>query len=222
MLNTSSFEFDRADDRAGDRAQPRRRAHAAALPQRRGPRRDRRRGLPDRARAVQHRAQRAAPPAARRRRPRARDGAARQPQPRRPQRADEVGSKIVAIGILPTIMPEHYEGEWISRNNRYTALNDSIFVARGEDIYLDIEGPTGERVATLLRLHRARVRVHVGPAAPAGRPGGVRRALERRAGARRRRRSRSPPTRRSSSASGSTPRPGSSCSSRPPTPARSS
>jgi hypothetical protein len=62
--------------------------------------------------------------------------------------AKEVGSKIVAIGILPTIMPEHYEGEWISRNNRYTALNDSIFVARGEDIYLDIEGPTGERVAT--------------------------------------------------------------------------
>ena len=62
--------------------------------------------------------------------------------------AKEVGSKIVAIGILPTIMPEHYEGEWISGNNRYTALNDSIFVARGEDIYLDIEGPTGERVAT--------------------------------------------------------------------------
>ena len=63
-------------------------------------------------------------------------------------KANEVGSTIVAIGILPTIMPEHYEGEWISENNRYTALNDSIFVARGEDIYLDIEGPTGERVAT--------------------------------------------------------------------------
>ena len=62
--------------------------------------------------------------------------------------AKEVGSKIIMIGILPTIMPEHYEGEWMSRNNRYTALNDSIFVARGEDIYLDIEGPTGERVAT--------------------------------------------------------------------------
>ncbi|MGL5930544.1 MAG: glutamate--cysteine ligase [Dermatophilaceae bacterium] len=63
-------------------------------------------------------------------------------------RAGEVGSTIVAIGILPTIMPEHYEGEWISKNNRYTALNDSIFVARGEDIFLDIEGPTGERVST--------------------------------------------------------------------------
>jgi gamma-glutamyl:cysteine ligase YbdK (ATP-grasp superfamily) len=63
-------------------------------------------------------------------------------------RAREVGSRIVAIGMLPTIMPEHYQGEWISDNNRYTALNDSIFVARGEDIFLDIEGPSGERVAT--------------------------------------------------------------------------
>ena len=84
MLNTSSFEFDRpmtgleielnlVDER-----------HAAALPQRRGARGDRRRGLPDRARAVQHRAQRAASAAARRLRPRARGGAAREPQPGRP------------------------------------------------------------------------------------------------------------------------------------------
>src|SRR5699024_9667754 len=32
--------------------------------------------------------------------------------------------------------------------NRYTALNDSIFYARGEDVVIDIEGPTGERVHT--------------------------------------------------------------------------
>lgn len=63
-------------------------------------------------------------------------------------KAQEVGSRIVAIGMLPTIMPEHYQREWISDNNRYTALNDSIFVARGEDIFLDIEGPSGERIAT--------------------------------------------------------------------------
>src|SRR6476469_2613953 len=62
--------------------------------------------------------------------------------------AEKRGAHIVAVGILPTIMPEHFEGEWISANNRYAALNDSIFYARGEDIYLDIEGPTGERVAT--------------------------------------------------------------------------
>ncbi len=61
--------------------------------------------------------------------------------------AQRVGSRIIAIGILPTIMPEHYAGDWISENTRYAALNDSIFSARGEDIYLDITGPTGERVA---------------------------------------------------------------------------
>ena len=63
-------------------------------------------------------------------------------------KAGDVGSRIVTIGILPTIRPEHYEQEWISDNNRYTALNDSIFVARGEDIRLGIEGPTGERLST--------------------------------------------------------------------------
>src|SRR6478735_6963320 len=62
--------------------------------------------------------------------------------------AHKRGAHIVAVGILPTLMPEHFEGGWIRANNRYTALNVSIFYARGEDIYLDIEGPTGERVAT--------------------------------------------------------------------------
>lgn len=63
-------------------------------------------------------------------------------------KARGAGARIVPIGILPTIRPEHFEGDWISKNNRYTALNDSIFVARGEDIVLDIEGPTGERLHT--------------------------------------------------------------------------
>ncbi|MGX5359195.1 glutamate-cysteine ligase family protein [Kocuria sp. KH4] len=61
-------------------------------------------------------------------------------------RARETGSRIMAIGILPTLRPEHYEREWISANNRYSALNDSIFVARGEDIRLDLDGPDGERL----------------------------------------------------------------------------
>lgn len=63
-------------------------------------------------------------------------------------RAREAGARIVPIGILPTIRPEHFQGEWISANNRYTALNDSIFYARGEDVVLDLEGPTGERLHT--------------------------------------------------------------------------
>ncbi len=48
---------------------------------------------------------------------------------------------IVMIGILPTLMPEHLSGRWMSESTRYQALNDSIFTARGEDILIDIAGP---------------------------------------------------------------------------------
>lgn len=50
------------------------------------------------------------------------------------------GSHIVMIGILPTLMPEHLTGSWMSPSVRYQALNDSIFTARGEDILIDIAG----------------------------------------------------------------------------------
>ena len=63
------------------------------------------------------------------------------------RRANEVGSHIVAIGILPSIMPEHFEGDWISENIRYTALNNAVLDARGEDVWLEIDGPSGERIA---------------------------------------------------------------------------
>ena len=82
-------------------------------------------------------------------------------------------------------MPEHFEGDWISANNRYTALNDSIFYARGEDIYLDIEGPTGERVATYCDSIAPESACTERPAAPPGGSAGLRRPLERRPGPRR-------------------------------------
>ena len=63
-------------------------------------------------------------------------------------RANEVGAHTVAIGILPTLMPQHFTTEWMSINPRYTALNEAIFNARGEDMFIDIEGPSGERLAT--------------------------------------------------------------------------
>ncbi|PRC46800.1 glutamate--cysteine ligase, partial [Mycobacterium sp. ITM-2017-0098] len=50
-------------------------------------------------------------------------------------------SHIVMIGILPTLMPDHLSGHWMSESTRYQALNDSIFTARGEDIMIDITGP---------------------------------------------------------------------------------
>src|SRR6201997_397422 len=51
------------------------------------------------------------------------------------------GAHSVMIGILPTLMPEHLTGDWMSESVRYRTLNDSIFVARGEDIVIDIAGP---------------------------------------------------------------------------------
>ncbi|WP_188941631.1 glutamate-cysteine ligase family protein [Nakamurella endophytica] len=55
-------------------------------------------------------------------------------------RANEAGSEIVMIGILPTLMPEHFERGWMSHNPRYAALQDAIFAARREDLELDIAG----------------------------------------------------------------------------------
>jgi gamma-glutamyl:cysteine ligase YbdK (ATP-grasp superfamily) len=62
------------------------------------------------------------------------------------RRCAERGTHIMMIGILPTVMPETFEGEWMSDNIRYQALNDAVLAARGEDIHLDITGPTGEHL----------------------------------------------------------------------------
>ncbi len=56
-------------------------------------------------------------------------------------KANSDGSHIVMVGILPTLMPQHLSGHWMSESTRYQALNDSIFTARGEDIDIDIAGP---------------------------------------------------------------------------------
>ncbi|MCG5432852.1 glutamate--cysteine ligase [Mycobacterium sp. MYCO198283] len=57
------------------------------------------------------------------------------------KKANARGTHIVMVGILPTLMPEHLTGHWMSESTRYRALNDSIFTARGEDIAIDISGP---------------------------------------------------------------------------------
>jgi hypothetical protein len=57
-------------------------------------------------------------------------------------KAGSAGTRIVMIGILPTLMPEHLSRDgWMSDSTRYAALNDSIFNARGEDIGIHIDGP---------------------------------------------------------------------------------
>src|SRR4051812_25925690 len=60
-------------------------------------------------------------------------------------KANSNGAHIVMVGVLPTLMPEHLSGHWMSESTRYEALEKSIFTARGEDIMIDISGP--ERLA---------------------------------------------------------------------------
>jgi hypothetical protein len=78
-------------------------------------------------------------------------------------KASAGGAHIVMIGILPTLMPEHLVHGWMSESARYTALNDSIFTARGEDIPINISGPeplswhaatiAAESACTSMQLH---------------------------------------------------------------------
>src|SRR3712207_6471019 len=55
-------------------------------------------------------------------------------------RAKAVGSQLVIIGILPTLMPHHVTLESVSENPRYSLLDQEIFAARGEDLEIVIDG----------------------------------------------------------------------------------
>src|SRR5215210_3924719 len=57
------------------------------------------------------------------------------------EKAGRRGADIVMVGILPTLMTEHLaRPDWMSPSARYSALNDMVFAARGEDVHLDIHG----------------------------------------------------------------------------------
>ena len=60
--------------------------------------------------------------------------------------ARETGSRLVMIGILPTLMQEHTSEHTLSASDRYRVLNEQIFAARGEDMRIEITGP--ERLLT--------------------------------------------------------------------------
>jgi hypothetical protein len=60
--------------------------------------------------------------------------------------ARDVGAHMVMIGILPTLRAEHLTHDSLSANPRYALLNEQIFAARGEDLYIAIGGV--ERLAT--------------------------------------------------------------------------
>ena len=55
-------------------------------------------------------------------------------------RARDVGSDIVMIGILPTLPRPSPGRSWFSDNDRYRMLDQAVLAARREDIMLDIPG----------------------------------------------------------------------------------
>jgi gamma-glutamyl:cysteine ligase YbdK (ATP-grasp superfamily) len=79
------------------------------------------------------------------------------------QAAREVGSRLVMIGILPTLAERDTHEGILSASERYKVLNDQIFAARGEDIRIEISGAeqllthassiTPEAACTSVQLH---------------------------------------------------------------------
>jgi len=73
------------------------------------------------------------------------------------------GSRLVMIGILPTLRQDDVHEGTLSANARYRVMNEQIFAARGEDISIAIEGSeqllthadsiTPEAACTSVQLH---------------------------------------------------------------------
>ncbi len=79
------------------------------------------------------------------------------------RKARGVGSRLVMIGILPTLGEEHMSESMLSANERYRVLNEQILAARGEDMRIQIDGAerllthadsiTPEAACTSVQLH---------------------------------------------------------------------
>jgi len=79
------------------------------------------------------------------------------------EKARATGSRLVMIGILPTLGEQHMSERALSDNARYQVLNEQIFAARGEDMRIQIAGAeqlltyahsiTPEAACTSAQLH---------------------------------------------------------------------
>jgi gamma-glutamyl:cysteine ligase YbdK (ATP-grasp superfamily) len=79
------------------------------------------------------------------------------------QKARGTGSRLVMIGILPTLGEQHLSESTLSANARYRVLNEQILAARGEDMRIQIDGTeqlltyadsiTPEAACTSVQLH---------------------------------------------------------------------
>jgi gamma-glutamyl:cysteine ligase YbdK (ATP-grasp superfamily) len=63
------------------------------------------------------------------------------------EKARGTGSRLVMIGILPTLRQQDVNLDNLSANERYRVLNEQIFAARGEDMQIAIEGGTERLLA---------------------------------------------------------------------------
>ena len=79
------------------------------------------------------------------------------------ERARSVGTRLVMIGILPTLRKSDVHAGTMSENERFRVLNEQIFAARGEDMQIEIDGAeqllthsdsiTPEAACTSVQLH---------------------------------------------------------------------
>ncbi len=78
-------------------------------------------------------------------------------------KAIDSGSRLVMIGILPTLRQDDVHEGTLSANARYRVMNEQIFAARGEDLRIEIDGAehllthadsiTPEAACTSVQLH---------------------------------------------------------------------
>jgi gamma-glutamyl:cysteine ligase YbdK (ATP-grasp superfamily) len=79
------------------------------------------------------------------------------------EQARSVGTRLVMIGILPTLRKSDVHAGTMSANERFRVLNEQIFAARGEDMAIEIDGAeqllthsdsiTPEAACTSVQLH---------------------------------------------------------------------
>ena len=79
------------------------------------------------------------------------------------EKARGAGSRLVMIGILPTLAKSDVNADTLSASERYRVLNEQIFAARGEDMQIQIDGAehilthadsiTPEAACTSVQLH---------------------------------------------------------------------
>ncbi len=86
------------------------------------------------------------------------------------QAARGVGPRLMMIGILPTLQPDHLQATTLTANPRYRLLNEQIFAARGEDMTLTIDGPerlraTAESIAPEAACTSVQLHLQVAPEA---------------------------------------------------------